>query len=139
MAKSIGVHDVGGLDVEDVLDIEDKNYAFWEREVHALLVFLVKNKKLSVDELRRAVESLEPEMYNTLSYYERWTAAIVTLLIERGIISRADIEASHGPPIESNEVMYKVGDFVRVKPEGATRRWRKPHLRIPGYYQILCR
>ena len=129
---ALGVHDVGGVKSEDVLDLTDKKYEFWEREIHALLVFLVKNKKLTVDELRRAVEGLEPEIYNTLSYYERWTAAMCTLLIERGILSRADIESAHGPQIESYEILFKVGDVVRVKFEGATRRWRKPHLRIPG-------
>ena len=131
-AGTLGVHDVGGLVVDDLLNTEDKKYSFWEREIHALLVFLVKNKKLTVDELRRAVEALEPEMYNTLSYYERWTAALCALLIERAIITRADIESAHGPPIESNDVKFKIGDSVRVKSEGATRRWRKPHLRIPG-------
>jgi hypothetical protein len=135
---ALGVHDVGGMTAGDgAIELLDKKYAFWEREIHALLVFLVKNKKLSVDELRRAVEGLEPAMYNTLSYYERWTAAICTLLIERGILSRGDIETAFGPTVENTEVAFKVGDMVRVKPEGSTRRWRKPHLRIPGYVMLL--
>jgi hypothetical protein len=117
---------------DGVIELTDKQYAFWEREVHALLVFLVKNKKLTVDELRRAVEALEPAMYNSLSYYERWTAAICALMIERGMLSREDIESAHGPHIENTEIAFSVGDVVRVRPEGSTRRWRKPHLRIPG-------
>jgi hypothetical protein len=131
------VHDVGGMPDDGVIELVDKQYAYWEREIHALLVFLVKNKKLTVDELRRAVEALEPAMYNTLSYYERWTAAMCTLLIERGILSRRDIESAYGPTIENTAVTFQVGDMVRVKPEGSTRRWRKPHLRIPGYIILL--
>ena len=87
---ALGVHDVGGMITDDgVIQLVDTKYAFWEREIHALLVFLVKNKKLTVDELRRAVEALEPAMYNTLSYYERWTAAICALLIERNLLMKS--------------------------------------------------
>jgi nitrile hydratase len=130
---ALGSHDVGGsLEFDGEEKMTDRKYAYWEREIHALLVFLVKNKRLSVDELRRAVEALEPVMYKSLTYYERWTGALCSLLVERGVISRNDLETALGPPIESLEPVFKVGDVVRVKPEGATRRWRKPHLRIPG-------
>ena len=47
-------------DQADVEKLEDRPYAFWEREIHALVVFLVKNRIIAVDELRRAVEALEP-------------------------------------------------------------------------------
>lgn len=28
---------------------------------------------------------------------------------------------------------YQPGDYVRVKPENSSIRWRRPHLRTPGY------
>ena len=31
------------------------------------------------------------------------------------------------------DIRFKAGDLVRVKPEDFMRRWRKPHLRTPGY------
>ena len=44
------------------------------------------------DELRRAIESLEPDLYESLSYYERWTAALEILVVEKGILSTEEID-----------------------------------------------
>jgi len=45
------------------------------------------------EEMRRAIESLPPEQYEALSYYEKWTAALEILLIEKGILTAAEIDA----------------------------------------------
>jgi len=42
---------------------------------------------LTVDELRRNIESLGPEAYDTMSYYERWIYAITQTLLQRGVIT----------------------------------------------------
>ena len=42
---------------------------------------------LTVDELRRNIESLGPEAYDTMSYYERWIHAVTQTLLQRGVIS----------------------------------------------------
>ncbi|MGH3108936.1 MAG: hypothetical protein ACRDN7_10085, partial [Rubrobacter sp.] len=42
------------------------------------------------DELRRAIESLED--YRDLSYYERWVAATEKLLVEKGVLTSAEID-----------------------------------------------
>ena len=31
------------------------------------------------------------------------------------------------------DARFKAGDLVRVKPEDFAGRWRRPHLRTPGY------
>ena len=41
----------------------------------------------------RVIESLPPAQYETLSYYEKWTAALEILLIEKGILTAAEIDA----------------------------------------------
>lgn len=134
---TIGQHDVGGRINPDWKLPRDRSYAQWEVEVHALLVWLVKNKLMSVDELRRATEALEPELYSNLSYYEKWTASMTTILIGKGIVTRQQIEDelrdAQGVPPATAQVRFRVGDRVRVLPESLIRRWRRPHLRIPGY------
>jgi hypothetical protein len=45
------------------------------------------------DENRRTIESLEPKTYEESAYYERWVLAIRALLIEKGVLSEAEIEA----------------------------------------------
>lgn len=61
--------------------------ALWEKRVDALLVLLVKQGFMTVDELRRNIESLGPAAYDGMSYYERWIHAIAQTLVERGTIT----------------------------------------------------
>ena len=53
---------------------------------------LEQNSLIRTDELRRAVESIEPSQYEQLSYYERWIVAIEALLIEKGLLTREEID-----------------------------------------------
>ena len=55
---------------------------------------LVQEKRLMrVDELRRGIESLEPNAYDTLTYYERWIASIAKILVEKGVLDQAEVDA----------------------------------------------
>ena len=83
-------HDMGGLPAGPV-DRSQHEYADWERRVDALAVLLGSQKVLSVDERRRAIESLPPEAYDAMSYYERWTMALAQTLIQRGIITTEEL------------------------------------------------
>jgi hypothetical protein len=81
-------HDLGGQPAGPVVRAEH-DYAIWEKRVDALLVLLAGNERrhMTVDELRRNIESLGAEAYDTMSYYERWIHAIAQTLIQRGVIS----------------------------------------------------
>ncbi len=90
---STGPHDVGGHAAGPV-DRTEHDAAFWEKEVDAIQVLLSdRARRVGVDELRRGIESLGAEAYATLSYYERWTASIASILVEKGILSEAEIAA----------------------------------------------
>ena len=45
------------------------------------------------DENRLYIESLGDDVYNTLAYYERWTAAICRQLVDKGILTQDEIDA----------------------------------------------
>jgi hypothetical protein len=83
-----GHHDMGGLPAGRV-DQGEHDYAFWEKRVDALMILLSAPQRslLKVDELRRQIETLGPEAYDSMSYYERWMHAISHTLIQRGVIS----------------------------------------------------
>ena len=86
-------HDMGGLPAGPV-DKSEHDYALWEKRVDAILVTLVQDKRLMrVDELRRGIESLAPDVYDRLSYYERWIASIAKVLVEKGVFSQAELDA----------------------------------------------
>lgn len=81
-------HDMGGLPARAV-ERTEHDYALWEKRVDALMVLLSHKDRrlLTVDELRRNIESLGPEAYDTMTYYERWIHAITQTLIQRGVIT----------------------------------------------------
>ena len=87
-------HDIGGLPGGPV-DTEPHAPTFWEKQIDAINVLLSDDKRriMSRDERRLAIESLGEEVYQTLDYYERWTAATTRLLLQKGILSQDEIDA----------------------------------------------
>lgn len=77
--SSAGPIDRGQHQVED-----------WERLADAVNSALGAKGLQTTDELRRAIESLEN--YRDLSYYERWTAATESLLVEKGVLTTGEID-----------------------------------------------
>lgn len=132
-------HDIGGKYLE-VIDITDRPLSYWEYSIHSLLVILAQKIPLpliTTDELRRGVESLENESYLTWGYYEKWSAAMTIILLERGVITQDEIDyellGESKNAIETINPLFNIGDIVQVKSEDTRTRWRKPHLRCPGY------
>jgi len=96
-----GPHDMGGQPAGPVAQGEH-DYTLWEKRIDALMMLLADQKRqlLRVDQLRRGIEELGADVYERLSYYERWTASIAHNMLERGVITSeelgrkmADIEA----------------------------------------------
>ncbi|MCW5773142.1 MAG: nitrile hydratase subunit beta [Rhodospirillaceae bacterium] len=67
----------------------------WEKRIEAILrcMQLRATPVVTVDELRRGIEQMPAEQYDTLSYYERWIASLTDILVEKGILDRAEVEA----------------------------------------------
>lgn len=87
-----GIHDMGGQPAGPI-DKSQHEVEDWERLADAVTVALDKKGVKTTDQLRRAIESLGPERYSSLGYYERWTAATELLLVEKGILSEEEIDA----------------------------------------------
>lgn len=83
-------HDMGGLPAGKV-DRTEHDYSDWERRVDAMAVLLGRKRRLTVDERRRAIETLTPQAYDALSYYERWVVALGQTMVQRGIITSAEL------------------------------------------------
>src|SRR5271156_339409 len=108
-----GVHDVGGMDgfgpVVSELD-EPVFHAAWEGRAYALAMSSLRMRaaQINQDEFRHAVERIPPARYLASSYYERWLAAAETLLVEHGIVTRAELlakqDASIDPALIANGV-----------------------------------
>lgn len=85
-------HDMGGLAAGKV-ERAEHDYADWERRVDAMAVLLGRKQLVSVDERRRAIETLPPQAYDAMGYYERWVVALGQTLIQRGIVTSAELAA----------------------------------------------
>ena len=87
------VHDRGGWPGAGPIDRKEHELAWWEKRTDAIMSLLQSPTKLviRVDEMRRAIESMEPKEYERAGYYERWVFALETLLIEKGILTREEI------------------------------------------------
>ena len=87
------VHDRGGWPDAGPVERAEHDYAMWEKRTDAMLRILTSDRRIiRVDELRRAIESIPPQDYETMSYYERWITAIETLIIEKGLLTRDEID-----------------------------------------------
>lgn len=88
------VHDMGG-DAAGAVDRHEHTPSLTERRIDAMMQ-LLRNKPRgfwTTDENRRTIESLTPETYMASGYYEKWTYSMRNLLIEKGVLTEAEVAA----------------------------------------------
>ncbi len=87
-------HDMGGLPAGKVTP-DEHDYAEWERRVDAMMMLLTGvsggKRRMTVDELRKNIESIGPEAYDRMSYYERWVTSLTQTMLQRGLITTDDL------------------------------------------------
>ena len=91
-----GVHDMGGM--QDMGPIQyEKNepvfHARWEARVFALARAAGAWGKWNLDASRHSREVIPAAEYLRMSYYEKWTAGLVELLVKSGLVTQAEIES----------------------------------------------
>lgn len=86
------VHDMGGAPNEDPVDRSEHHLTDWERRAGALVDVLREKGLINTDELRRGIESIPPDEYRGLGYYERWSFSLEILLVEKGLLTTEDID-----------------------------------------------
>ncbi len=141
-----GVHDMGGMAGFGPIEIEQHEplfHAAWEARVRGM-VYAVVDERYNWDEFRYAIERVDPVVYLSSSYYERWLTALERYVIEKGVIAETELRARSvgaapqpgtpplprrsGPaaraPRGSPEPRFGPGDAVRARnihPRGHTR------------------
>jgi len=105
MAGMPGPHDIGGKKfggggqggggkTTGAVPRGEHVFAAWEKRADAINRLIGGGGKqfYILDEMRRTIESLSPKDYFSLSYYERWIRALEMLLVEKGVLTRAEID-----------------------------------------------
>ena len=65
----------------------------WESRVFANTLAMLAAGYFSTDEIRRAIELIPPEDYLRSSYYERWLVGLTTLMLEKDVLTRDELES----------------------------------------------
>jgi nitrile hydratase subunit beta len=88
-----GYHDIGG-DPAGPVPQQELPWLHWEKQVEAVRNLLGDSMRrlVSLDEMRRGFESFGAEKYKALSFYRRRLEAMIDILEEKGVVTRAEIE-----------------------------------------------
>ncbi|WP_158811841.1 SH3-like domain-containing protein [Beijerinckia sp. L45] len=89
-----GYHDIGG-DPAGPVPKTELDWVGWEKRVEAIRNLLGDSTRrvISLDELRRGFESFGAEKYKKLSFYRRRIEAMIDILEEKGVLTRAELDA----------------------------------------------
>ena len=138
-----GMHDLGGKQgfgmVRYTLDAPTF-HASWEVRANSLYAFAVRRGIFNMDEYRHAIERMEPRHYLAASYYERSLTGMATLCVEKGLVTREELEqraqgafplaapSAAGRTNATVRERFKLGDRVRVRDD-----YVPGHVRMPAY------
>ena len=88
----VGPHDIGGQNFGPIKFAPEVKTSLDKRiDVLQRLIGGGGARIYRVDELRFNIESLTPEMYRNLRYYDRWLFAIYHLLIDKDVLTHKEI------------------------------------------------
>jgi len=85
-------HDMGG-ELAGPVPQDEHDFSLWEKRVDALLVLCSGAGLMNVHGLRRALEDMGPEAFESMSYYERWIAAVNQNMLEAGVYKLDELAA----------------------------------------------
>ncbi len=153
------IHDMGGMHNFGPVDPEADEPVFhseWEARMFALAGATRGWGKWNIDQSRHAREAMPAAQYLASSYYEIWLYGYIELLVESGLVGRAELEAAKADPaavlppdvsaVAADQVdgILKAGHSTRVESEVAPKfavgdavvaRTINPlgHTRLPRY------
>ncbi len=94
------VHDMGGRFGDGPVVPEREEVIFhadWHPRALALTLAAGTLGKWNIDISRHARESLAPTDYARFSYYEKWIAALADLLVDKDIVTEAELSGEAAP------------------------------------------
>ena len=90
-----GIHDMGGMHGMGPIVHEENEPVFhhaWERRAFAINMAAGFLGEWNIDMSRYAREQMPPAEYLATSYYEHWLWGLERLLVEKGLLTQAEIE-----------------------------------------------
>ena len=91
-----GIHDLGGMQGFGPVEREENEPAFhaaWEAAVLAMMRAGGARGLFNIDEFRHGIERMDPAHYLRATYYEKWLDGIARLVVEKGVVGEAELQA----------------------------------------------
>ncbi|HEV7610625.1 MAG TPA: nitrile hydratase subunit beta [Steroidobacteraceae bacterium] len=114
-----GVHDMGGMHGMGAIKEEKDEpvfHATWEGRAYGVTRAMGGWRLWNLDATRFQRELIAPVDYFRMSYYERWIAGLVELMLKNNLVTRAEIESGKsdsGAPVRTPTFTAdKVAAFV---------------------------
>ena len=110
-----GVHDMGGMHGMGPIQYEKNEPVFhelWESRVFALQLAMAFWRKWSIDASRHQRELIPPAEYLRMSYYEKWVAGLVELLVKSDLVTPTEIESGAPAPNSPKAIPALAADKV---------------------------
>lgn len=86
------IHDRGGWPTNQPIDKTEHQLSDWELDIDAILKALIRKHLILGDEIRRVIEGLAPDEYESMTYYERWVCTVENLMLEKGLVTPKELE-----------------------------------------------
>jgi nitrile hydratase len=96
-----GVHDMGGMQGMGAIEPERNEPVFhsrWEARAFAMVRAVGAFGKWNIDASRHQRELIPAAEYLRMSYYEKWIAGLIELMVGKGLVSRAEIDSGKAAP-----------------------------------------
>jgi nitrile hydratase len=98
-----GIHDLGGMVGFGSFEVEENEPTFhdsWEETAFLTNVASVAMLgAYNADEYRHSIERMRANEYLPARYYERTIIGVTTLLIEKGLLDKADLDRRAGASV----------------------------------------
>jgi nitrile hydratase len=122
-----GAHDLGGMHGFGAINPEPETeepifHAAWEKRVFALNLAAGALGKWNIDISRYARERQHPVEYLQHSYYENWLAGLERLLVEKGLVTAAELTTGKAAGLADEETRkrtLKADNVARVLAQGS--------------------
>jgi hypothetical protein len=83
-------NDLGGQPAGP-LDRSDHPLLPWEKSMHALAGVLAAKGIVNMEEKRRGINELGRDVYDKLTYYEKWVLSVCNNLLAKGVITPEEL------------------------------------------------
>ena len=83
-------NDLGGLPAGPLV-AADHPILPWEKDAHALIDVLAARGVVNVEEKRRGIDELGRDLYDKLTYYEKWVLSVCNNLLAKGVVTSEEL------------------------------------------------